>query len=231
MSPVASNRLLAGAILVLALADPTAACSCAPEHPQTAFCQADVVVRARFVRATPQSHNGSSETSVPWVRYEIKPSKTYKGVQSVGDVRFLYTPALESVCGYLHLAPLKEEEYLIMAKWQDQRLMISTCSFVRPWARVSPSQRRGISQAYAGGCACEVVPCNSLPCAVSGDAQCLWTDGLLDRSWQGPQAKRLACLPRPSQGAPPSADPFCTWETLKGSQAESLLKVARSRAQ
>ncbi|XP_074873666.1 metalloproteinase inhibitor 1 [Carettochelys insculpta] len=231
MSPVTSSRLLASAILILALGDPTAACTCAPQHPQMAFCQADVVVRGRFMEVTPLKHNSSSGESAPWVRYEIKTTKAYKGVESLGDIRFIDTPALESVCGYQHLAPLKGEEYLIMATRQDQRLMISACSFVRPWGRVSPSQRRGISQAYGGGCTCEVVPCNSMPCVVSGDMQCLWTDGLMDRSWRGPQAQRLACLPRPSLGVPPNSDPFCTWETLKGSVSRGLLNVAELQEQ
>ncbi|XP_038237762.1 metalloproteinase inhibitor 1 isoform X1 [Dermochelys coriacea] len=231
MSPVASSRLLAGAILVLALGDPTAACSCAPQHPQMAFCQADVVIRGRFVGVTSLSHNNSRGESVPWVRHEIKTTKIYKGFEPPADVHFVETPTLESVCGYQPPAPLKGEEYLIMAVRQGERLTVSTCSFVRPWGRVPPSQRRGISQAYGGGCACQVVPCNSMPCALSGDAQCLWTDGLLDRSWQGPQAQRLACLPRPSQGAPPGADPFCAWETLKSSLPGALLKTAQSQGQ
>lgn len=29
------------------------------------------------------------------------------------DVRFLYTPAMESLCGYEHKGPLKGEEYVI----------------------------------------------------------------------------------------------------------------------
>ncbi|CAM4618930.1 unnamed protein product [Lepidochelys kempii] len=207
MSPVASSRLLAGAILVLALGDPTAACSCAPQHPQTAFCEADVDDSGRFVGVTPLSHNNSRGESVPWVRHEIKTTKIYKGFEPPTDVHFVETPALESVCGYQPPGLLKGEEYLIMAVRQGERLTVSTCSFVRPWSRVPPSQRRGISQAYGGGCACQVVPCNSMPCTLSGDAQCLWTDGLLDRSWQGPQAQRLACLPRPSQGHPPGPTP------------------------
>ncbi|XP_050783946.1 metalloproteinase inhibitor 1 isoform X1 [Gopherus flavomarginatus] len=229
MSPVTSSRLLAGAILVLVLGDPTDACSCAPQHPQTAFCQADVVIRGRFMGITPLSHNSSRGESVPWVRYEIKTTKIYKGFEPLTDVHFVDTPALESVCGYQHPAPLKGEEYLIMATQQDERLTVSACSFVRPWGRVPPSQRRGVSQAYEGGCACQVLPCLFMPCSLSGDAQCLWTDGLLDRSWQGPQAQRLACLPRPSQGAPPGADPFCTWEPLKSRLPGALLKAGRGQ--
>ncbi|XP_067408382.1 metalloproteinase inhibitor 1 [Emydura macquarii macquarii] len=231
MSPVTWKPLLAGAILVLALGDPTAACSCAPQHPQMAFCQADAVIRGRFVGVTPLNLNNSSGVSMSWVRYEIKVTKIYKGFEPLRDTGFVDTPALESLCGYRHLEPLKGEEYLIMAMRQGEHLTVSTCSFVRPWTRVPPRQRRGISQVYAGGCACNVVPCNSMPCVLSSDNQCLWTDGLLDRSWGGHQAAHLACLPRPSQGAPLGTDPFCAWEPLKSNLPGALLKTAQTRVQ
>ncbi|TFJ95195.1 cyclin-dependent kinase 16 [Platysternon megacephalum] len=67
----------------------------------------------------------------------------------------------------------------------------------------------------------QVVPCHSMGCELSGDAQCPWTDGLKDWSWQGPQDQAQACLPRPSQGAPPGAGPFCAWETLEDNFAEA----------
>nr|XP_005312001.1 metalloproteinase inhibitor 1 isoform X2 [Chrysemys picta bellii] len=217
MSPVASSRLLAGAILALVLGDPTDACTCMPRHPQTAFCQADVVIRGKFVGVTPLSPSGEEFPS--WIRYEINVTKTYKGIGSPGDVLFIDSLEEESLCGYRHPGPLDgKEEYLIMAERQGEPLTISLCSFVRLWGRVPPSQRRGVSQAYGEGCACEVVPCHSMPCKLSGNAQCPWTDGLQDWNWQGPQAERQACLPRPSQ---PLEDSFCAWETLDDSFSEA----------
>ncbi|XP_044845076.1 metalloproteinase inhibitor 1-like isoform X1 [Mauremys mutica] len=222
MSPVTLSRLLAGAILVLVLGDPTDACTCAPQHPQTAFCQADVVIRGKFVGVTPLSPTSSSTDEFEsWIRYEINITKTYKGLESGGDVLFIDSWDEEHFCGYQHPAPLNGEEYLIMAERQDKRLIISFCSFVSPWGQLPPSQRRGVSQAYGGGCACDVVPCHSPPCELSGGPQCPWTDGLQDWSWQGPQAQTQACLPRPGQGTPPGAEPFCAWETLEGSFDEA----------
>uniref|UniRef100_A0A8C4YJ78 Uncharacterized protein n=1 Tax=Gopherus evgoodei TaxID=1825980 RepID=A0A8C4YJ78_9SAUR len=127
--------------------------------------------------------------------------QTYKGLESRGDVLFIDSWDQEHFCGYHashSLCPLPPAER------QDKRLIISFCSFVRPWGHLPPSQRRGVSQAYGGGCACDVVPCHSPPCELSGDAQCLWTDGLQDWRWQGPQDQTQACLPCPSQGGPPS---------------------------
>ncbi|KAM7134123.1 LOW QUALITY PROTEIN: metalloproteinase inhibitor 1-like [Macrochelys suwanniensis] len=214
MSPVASSRLLAGAILALVLGDPTDACSCTPQHPQMAFCQADVVIRGKFVEVTSLSPASSTQEFESWARYKIKITKTYKGVESSEDVLFTDSLEQEHFCGYQHKVPLNRTEYLIMAERQDGRLILNLCSFVHPWGHVSPSQRRGISQAYGGGCTCQVVPCIFRPCALSGDAQCLWTDGPRHWDWWGPQTQRLACLPHPSQGAPPGADPVCAWEPL-----------------
>ncbi|XP_030400891.1 metalloproteinase inhibitor 1-like [Gopherus evgoodei] len=223
MSPVTSSWLLAGAILVLVLGDPTDTCSCAPQHPQMAFCQADVMIRGKFMGVTPLSPTSSSTQEFEsWIRYEINITKTYKGLESRGDVLFIDSWDQEHFCGYQHPAPLNgEEEYLPPAERQDKRLIISFCSFVRPWGHLPPSQRRGVSQAYGGGCACDVVPCHSPPCELSGDAQCLWTDGLQDWRWQGPQDQTQACLPCPSQGGPPSAGPFCAWEPLEDSFDEA----------
>ncbi|XP_026503064.1 metalloproteinase inhibitor 1-like, partial [Terrapene carolina triunguis] len=175
----------------------------------------------KFVGVTPLSPSGPEEFQ-SWIRYEINVTKTYKGIGSLGDVLFIDSWEEESLCGYRHPAPLDgKEEYLIMAKRQGKPLIISLCSFVRPWGSVSPSQRRGVSQAYGEGCACEVVWCHSMPCELSGDTQCPWTDGLQDWNWQGPQAERQACLPHPSQGAPHGAHPFCAWETLEDSFSEA----------
>ncbi|XP_053870992.1 metalloproteinase inhibitor 1-like isoform X2 [Malaclemys terrapin pileata] len=185
-----------------------------------AFCQADVVIRGKFVGVTPLSPTRSTEEFESWIRYEINVTKTYKGPESPGDVIFI--DSWQKFCAYQHSAPLDgKEEYLIMAARQGEHLFISLCSFVHPWGSVPPSQRHGVSQAYREGCACEVVWCRSMPCELSGDAQCPWTVGLEDWNWQGPQAERQACLPHPSQGAPHGAHPVCAWETLEDSFSEA----------
>ncbi|XP_053145080.1 metalloproteinase inhibitor 1 isoform X2 [Hemicordylus capensis] len=214
--------LAAGCLLLLTLlGDPTAACSCAPRHPQSAYCNADVVIRAKFVGVSKQSLNVSIGEPVWMVRYEIKTTKVYKGSEQVQDVRFLHTPAMESICGYKHKGSFKGEEYVIAGMLEDESLYITACSFIQPWTELSPAQRRGLSLDYSKGCNCTIMACTSMPCSVSSDSQCLWTDGIMSQLWEGAQAKRLACLPRSEKPG------LCTWQALSTQGLGSLRKARR----
>ncbi|XP_006036368.1 metalloproteinase inhibitor 1 [Alligator sinensis] len=204
--------LLAGLALLLARGSPTSACSCAPQHPQSAYCQADLVLRARFMGLSQASSNASAS----YVRYEIKTSKVLKGPVSGQDLRYLETPTLESLCGYQHAAPLRGEEYVVAASFEDGRATVTSCSFIQPWAELSLGQHRGLMQAYEKGCHCQVLPCQALPCTVTSDSQCLWMDRLSGHGWQGTQAQRFACLPHSrSPPGPTPGLPLCTWQLLK----------------
>uniref|UniRef100_A0A8C8ZV15 Metalloproteinase inhibitor 1 n=1 Tax=Prolemur simus TaxID=1328070 RepID=A0A8C8ZV15_PROSS len=135
----------------------------------------------------------------------------YKGFQALGDaadIRFVYTPAMESVCGYFHKSQNRSEEFLIAGKLRDGLLHINTCSFLAPWHGLSHAQRRGFTKTYAAGCEeCTVFPCSSIPCKLESDTHCLWTDQLLQGSEKGFQSRHLACLPREPG--------MCTWQSLR----------------
>nr|XP_027783063.1 metalloproteinase inhibitor 1 [Marmota flaviventris] len=197
--------LASGILLLLSLIAPSWACTCAPPHPQTAFCNSDVVIRAKFM-GLPEVNQ-----DMAYQRYEIKMTKMFKGFQALGpaaDIRFLYTPAMESVCGYVHNSQNRSEEFLIAGQLQNKLLHITTCSFVAPWTSLSPAQRKGFTKTYSAGCeACTVFACSSIPCKLEKDTQCLWTDQLLDGSEKGFQSRNLACLPREPG--------VCTWQSLR----------------
>ncbi|XP_044287408.1 metalloproteinase inhibitor 1 [Varanus komodoensis] len=206
-------------LLLMMLGDPTTACSCAPRHPQSAYCNADIVIKAKFVGVTKELVNISIGEPVWWMRHEIKTTKVYKAPAHMQDVQFLYTPAMESVCGYEHKGTLKGEEYIITGMLEGDRVMITACSFIQPWAQLSVAQKRGLSSEYSKGCNCTVVPCIAMPCFVSSNNQCLWTDGIISRIWDDFQAKRLACL---SQSESPS---LCTWQSLSIQEPGSLRRA------
>ncbi|XP_060108359.1 metalloproteinase inhibitor 1 [Heteronotia binoei] len=199
--------LLAASFLLLTLlGDPTTACSCAPRHPQTAYCNADIVIRGKFMGVSKQPMNISLGEPIWLVSYEFKAIKMYKGPEEMQDVYFLNTPSMESVCGYDHKAHEKGD-YVVAGMMEDDKMMITTCSFIQPWASLSPAQRRGLSLTYSKGCNCTILPCIST-CTMTSDSQCLWTDGTMAKTWDGNQAKRFACLPRSDSSG------FCTWQLI-----------------
>ncbi|XP_006864344.1 PREDICTED: metalloproteinase inhibitor 1 [Chrysochloris asiatica] len=194
-----------GILMLLWLIAPSKACTCVPHHPQMAFCNSDIVIRAKFMGTAEVN-----QTSL-YQRYEIKMTKMFKGfsaLRDASDIRFVYTPAMESVCGYFHKSQNRSEEFLIAGQLRNGFLHITTCSFIVPWSSLSSAQRRGFTKAYAAGCeACTVFPCSSVPCKLESDTHCLWTDQLLAGSEKGFQSRQLACLPQQPG--------LCTWQSLR----------------
>ncbi|XP_034341339.1 metalloproteinase inhibitor 1 [Arvicanthis niloticus] len=202
MAPFAS--LASGILLLLSLIASSKACSCAPPHPQTAFCNSDLVIRAKFM-GSPEINETTS-----YQRYEIKMTKMLKGFDAVGnaaDFRFVYTPAMESLCGYVHKSQDRREEFLIAGRLRNGNLHISACSFLVPWRNLSLAQQRAFSKTYSAGCGvCTVFPCLAIPCKLESNTHCLWTDQILMGSEKGPQSRHFACLPRKPG--------LCTWRPL-----------------
>ncbi|XP_063101853.1 metalloproteinase inhibitor 1 isoform X2 [Cavia porcellus] len=146
--------LASGILLLLSLIDTSRACTCASPHPQTAFCNSDFVIRAKFMGTT------AINMTTFHKRYEIKVTKMFKGSDALGhanDIRFLYTPAMESLCGYFHPSQNRSEEFLVAGQLRAGNLHVTTCSFVVPWHSLSSSQQKGVTKTYSAGCgACTV---------------------------------------------------------------------------
>ncbi|XP_029467649.1 metalloproteinase inhibitor 1 [Rhinatrema bivittatum] len=214
-----TGGFLAAALLLLAASGPSEACSCSPVHPQMAYCKADIVTKVRFVEATKLNLNNNTDGELDWIQYEIKPDKFFKGFDMIPNLQYVYTASQESLCGYNHYSTNKSEEYVIAGYIHEGKLRISSCSFIKPWAKLTASQKRGLIQLYKDGCGCNIVVCLSAPCSTSTDKDCLWTDYLTSQSSKAYQSQHYACLPQNSNA--------CTWQSMKPRVASTAF---RSRA-
>ncbi|XP_064870751.1 metalloproteinase inhibitor 2-like [Oncorhynchus nerka] len=175
-------------LLLWQIEDIAAACRCTPVHIQQAFCNADVVIRAKVVGGGVVSHD---------TKYDIQQIKMFKGPDRV--IHAVFTSS--SLCGVtLEI----NKEYLLTGSINtDGRMRIGMCNFIRYWDDLNDTQKKSLTQRYQSGCACKIIPCHSLPCPVSAPDECLWTDWLLHDGQSGPQAKYSACIW--------SFDRFCYW--------------------
>ncbi|XP_042562780.1 metalloproteinase inhibitor 2-like [Clupea harengus] len=184
------------------------ACSCSPVHPQQAFCNADVVIRAKVVgRKEIASGNDVYGNPIKRIQYDIKQIKMFKGPGQA--VEAIFTAPTSAMCGVTLEADSKE--YLITGKMESDGVHVTLCDFVEPWSDLTHTQTLSLNQRYQSGCDCRIVRCQSLPCSIGGPEECLWTDWVLEATHRGKQAQFFTCIPR--------SDASCNW--YRGSHAPS----------
>ncbi|XP_035656812.1 metalloproteinase inhibitor 2-like [Oncorhynchus keta] len=178
------------------------ACSCAPVHPQQAFCNADVVIRAKVVGEKEiDTGNDIYGNPITRMQYDIKQIKMYKGPDQ--DIEEIFTAPVSAVCGVTFDTSGKKE-YLISGKVEaGGKMHVTLCDYITPWESMSPTQKKSLTQRYQMGCDCKIVRCPSLPCAISAPEECLWTDLMMEKQVYGRQANHYACVKR--------ADGSCSW--------------------
>ncbi|XP_051889121.1 metalloproteinase inhibitor 2a [Pristis pectinata] len=189
-------------LLALRVEQIAEACSCAPIHPQQAFCNADVVIRAKVVaNKEVSSGNDIYGNPIQKIQYEIKQIKMFKGPEH--NIEYIYTAPSSAVCGVM-LDTSGKKEYLITGKLdKDGKMSITLCDFISQWENLSVTQKKGLNQRYQTECDCKIVRCPSAPCYITSRSECLWTDWVTDKSIHGRQAKHYACIKR--------SDDSCAW--------------------
>ncbi|XP_043924074.1 metalloproteinase inhibitor 2 [Protopterus annectens] len=177
----------------------TDACSCSPVHPQQAFCNADVVIRAKAVSEKEvDSGNDVYGNPIKRIQYEIKQIGMYQGPSST--CKNIFTVPQTSASG----VRLIRVEYLILGKLEgDGKMHIILCDFIVPWESLTATQKKSLSQRYQMGCECKISRCPSIPCYISAPDECLWTDWVTEKNMNGRQAKHYACIKR--------SDGSCAW--------------------
>ncbi|KAJ0001356.1 hypothetical protein NQD34_006376 [Periophthalmus magnuspinnatus] len=228
MSRTANSVLVTLAILFIWRVEKLAeACSCSPAHPQQAFCNSDVVIRARVVGSQViDAGNDIYGNAIKRVQYDVKMIKVllmiwlsnfflfviifhvmfcfyfkvFKGPNRNFDM--IYTAPTSAVCGVT--LETNSKEYLIAGKLEsDGTMHVTLCDFIEPWEGLSATQKKSLVQRYEMGCDCKITHCTSIPCTISGPAECLWTDWVIEKSVNGNQAKHFACIKR--------SDDSCAW--------------------
>ncbi|KAK6478241.1 metalloproteinase inhibitor 2-like [Huso huso] len=178
------------------------ACSCSPIHPQQAFCNADVVIRAKVVGGKEvDSGNDIYGNPIKRIQYEIKQLKMFKGPDKL--IMAVFTAPSSAVCG-VTLETNGKKEYLISGKAEgDEKMHVTLCDFIIPWDSLSATQKKSLNQRYEMGCECKISRCPSIPCMITAPDECLWTDWVTEKSINGRQAKHYSCIKR--------NDGSCAW--------------------
>ncbi|MEQ2163946.1 Metalloproteinase inhibitor 3 [Goodea atripinnis] len=174
----------------------TEGCSCALGHPQDAFCNSDIVIRAKVV-GKKLLRDGPFGT----MRYTVKQMKMYKGFEKVQHVQHIYTDASESLCGVKF--EINKYQYLITGRVYDDKVYTGLCNFNERWERLSLAQKKGFNHRYQLGCNCRIKPCHYLPCFVTSKNECLWTDMLSHFGYPGYQSRHYACIQQ--------KEGYCSW--------------------
>uniref|UniRef100_A0A4W5QTC3 Metalloproteinase inhibitor 2 n=1 Tax=Hucho hucho TaxID=62062 RepID=A0A4W5QTC3_9TELE len=131
------------------------ACSCSPAHPQQAFCNADVVIRAKVVgKKVVEAGNDVYGNTIKRIKYDIKQIKMFKGPDR--DIDAIFTAPSSAVCG-VTLETNGNEEYLFTGKLEtDGTMHVTLCDFIESWEAMSPTQKKSLTQRYESGCKCKV---------------------------------------------------------------------------
>ncbi|VFV37510.1 metalloproteinase inhibitor 2 [Lynx pardinus] len=212
-SAARSLRLALGLLLLLGtLLRRADACSCSPVHPQQAFCNADVVIRAKAVSVKEvDSGNDIYGNPIKRIQYEIKQIKMFKGPDK--DIEFIYTAPSSAVCG-VSLDIGGKKEYLIAGKAEGNgKLHITLCDFIVPWDTLSTTQKKSLNHRYQMGCECKITRCPMIPCYISSPDECLWMDWVTEKNINGHQAKFFACIKRSDGSYDPCRVGHANWGT------------------
>uniref|UniRef100_A0A8C7J6H5 Metalloproteinase inhibitor 2 n=1 Tax=Oncorhynchus kisutch TaxID=8019 RepID=A0A8C7J6H5_ONCKI len=150
------------------------ACKCSPPHPQKAFCDAEIVIRAKVV---------GKKTVSNAIKYNIQQIKMFKCPDQV--IHAVFTAPSPAACGVtLDL----NKEYLFTGELETGRMYVTLCGYNLPWDDLSAAQKKSLTRRYQSGCDCKIIHCTSLPCPISTTDACLWMD------WGTNNGRNLACI-------------------------------------
>nr|XP_022296966.1 metalloproteinase inhibitor 3-like [Crassostrea virginica] len=136
----------------------TEACSCLRQHPQTKFCDADIVIKAKILR-----RNSTGPTQFDDVMYTVQVLYDYKNqrnYQYSHEIQHIYTPSNSATCGsYLEIGG----EYIIFVYISQGKWGTSLCNGNALTSSLNSQQRDAYELGYyKTGCSCEIKECVSM---------------------------------------------------------------------
>uniref|UniRef100_A0ACB8EM98 Uncharacterized protein n=1 Tax=Sphaerodactylus townsendi TaxID=933632 RepID=A0ACB8EM98_9SAUR len=136
-------------LILTLLTDSSAACNCGGKNPtdlQQQFCTSDIVATGKFVGAV------IGDPDWFWVRYDFQPTEVFKKPDKMFEINSLYTQLVGTTCSYRHYNPFNDDEYISTGYLAEHRIIITLCSFIKPWNQITRGQRRGLVMIYAKRC-------------------------------------------------------------------------------
>ncbi|XP_034940950.1 tissue inhibitor of metalloproteinase [Chelonus insularis] len=126
------------------------ACSCASQHPQTHYCEADFVVVVRIKKFSEMNDHESA--------YKVKIHKIFKATSKAEvalEEQLLWTASMGSMCGRENMKP--GETWVVTGQISGGKPRISLCNLAMRWSEVTARQRKGFRGLYHRGCVCQIV--------------------------------------------------------------------------
>ncbi|XP_069065733.1 metalloproteinase inhibitor 1-like isoform X1 [Pleurodeles waltl] len=154
---------LMAVVFVLGAFSSADACRCILNHLQRSYCDSNAVLKAKFLEATTRTLPGSQDVQKG---YKVKVGKVLKGKLALESLTFISSPSHS--CGYIHPSTGFNKDYLITAASNNNGdVSVNSCSYIVPWNKLLPKQRKGVEAAYNKGCTCGIEYCSSKPCSAS----------------------------------------------------------------
>ncbi|XP_069065747.1 metalloproteinase inhibitor 1-like isoform X2 [Pleurodeles waltl] len=151
----------------------TNCCTCSPNHAQKAFCNSDLVIRAKFLNDSSTDMFSESFGNYSLIKYEIQTLEVFKGAAELQNLMFIYS-SMEFYCGHDISPSNYNKEYLITGPSWNGRVDVNLCNYLVPWQTLSEAQKKGIEGAYNCDCKiCSQWECREDPynyCRLNGDS-------------------------------------------------------------
>ncbi|KAJ1095808.1 hypothetical protein NDU88_000962 [Pleurodeles waltl] len=179
-------KLFAAIVLLLLVgSQQSSASDCLYSHPQSYFCNSEVVIRAKILREAERNNSVNG--------YELQILEVFKG-----SLWLPGTIILIDISTGASIDLRADPGDFVLTGFGSGSLQVSGCSMVKPWSELTTKQALGIRGAYKDGCSCEIISSFPKPRESKG-RHCKLDDDSAN------QVANQACIPKGGT---------CSWQTI-----------------